>query len=139
MYILVENKLTMKVTGEPVTIQDKNLSDFNFKVPLYQREYSWELEQVSDLFYDIENSGVNNEHFLGSILLHAKDENTREIIDGQQRLTTIFLILYSIRTALKKVDDKADRRIENGIKIIDNILFREVKKLLLLMKVMNHV
>ncbi len=97
---------------------------------LYQREYSWELEQVSDLFYDIKIANEENKHFLGSILLYAKNQNTREIIDGQQRLTTVFLILYSIRNKLKVIEsnDKNDPRIPNAIKIIDNIIYTKSKK-----------
>src|ERR1035437_4646227 len=95
----------MKVTQEPVTL-DKVLGDFNFQVPLYQREFSWELEQVSDLYYDIESSQKGNGHFLGSVLLYSKDEAKKlmEIIDGQQRLTTIFLILYSIKKAIASTE-----------------------------------
>lgn len=125
---LYRNKRTMKVTSEPVTIDDKDLRDCVFHVPLYQREYSWDLEQISDLFEDIENSSEGDEHFLGSILLFAKDEVNREIIDGQQRLTTIFLILFSLRTALKKIEDENDKRVERGINIIDSILYQRSKK-----------
>lgn len=123
------NKIRMKVTSVPVTIDDKSLIDYKFEIPLYQREYAWELEQVSDLFYDIEKSEDSSPHYLGSILLFEKDSSTREIIDGQQRLTTIFLILYSIRTALLKLDSTIDKkRIDNGIKIIDNIIYKRSKK-----------
>src|ERR1035437_4509377 len=92
----------MKGSPEPVRIQDKNLNDYILEVPLYQRECSWELEQVSDLFYDINNSNESSPHFLGSLLLYAVNDTTREIIDGQQRLTTIFLILYSLRAGFKE-------------------------------------
>lgn len=105
----------MKVTQEPVTL-DKVLGDFNFEIPLYQREYSWELEQVSDLFYDIESIKEETGHFLGSILLYTKDESKKimEVIDGQQRLTTIFLIMYGIRSVIEKTDySKAIETINN--------------------------
>lgn len=115
----------MKVTQEPVTL-DKVLGDFNFQVPLYQREYSWELEQVSDLFYDIENSTETDGHFLGSVLLYAKDEKKMlmEIIDGQQRLTTIFLLLYSIKKIIKGTEHT------RAIEAINNLLYHRSKSLL---------
>jgi uncharacterized protein with ParB-like and HNH nuclease domain len=122
------NKTTMKVTSEPITIDDKELKDCIFNVPLYQREYSWDLEQISDLFNDINDSYEDNEHFLGSILLFARDGINRDIIDGQQRLTTIFLILWSIRKALDKLNDGSDNRAEPGLKIIDNILYKRIRK-----------
>lgn len=114
----------MKVTQEPTTL-DKVLGDFNFQVPLFQREYSWELEQVSDLFYDIESSSEEAGHFLGSILLHSSDGSKKlmEIIDGQQRLTTIFLILYSLKKALKNTEHT------RAIETINNLLYQRSKKL----------
>jgi uncharacterized protein with ParB-like and HNH nuclease domain len=114
----------MKVTQEPTTL-DKVLDEFNFQVPLFQREYSWELEQVSDLFYDIDNSSEDGGHFLGSILLHSSESSKKlmEIIDGQQRLTTIFLILYSIKKALKNTEHT------EAIQTINFLLYQRSKKL----------
>ncbi|WP_462250845.1 DUF262 domain-containing protein [Ferruginibacter sp.] len=116
---------TMKVTQSPVTL-DLVLSDLNFEVPLYQREYSWELEQVSDLFYDIDTSYENEGYFLGSILLYVKDESKKlmEIIDGQQRLTTIFLILYTIKKAI------AGTQYTKAIESINNLLYQRTKSLI---------
>jgi len=120
------NYKTMKVTQEPVTL-DKVLEDFIFEIPLYQREYSWELEQVSDLFYDIENA--NNGHFLGSILLYSKDDNKKikEVIDGQQRLTSIFLILYGIKKILDLTEDPTYSKAKE---VINNLLYNRSKNLL---------
>jgi uncharacterized protein with ParB-like and HNH nuclease domain len=89
--LYINNAHTMEVTQKPVPIRNY-LKEFNFEVPLYQREYSWDLEQISDMFYDIENSTKENGHFLGSLLLYSKDQQNKikEIIDGQQRLTTLF-------------------------------------------------
>ena len=99
----MENHSTMKVTQSPNSLEQV-LGNFNFEVPLYQREYSWELEQVSDLFYDIDNAQEDEGYFLGSILLYVKDETKKlmEVIDGQQRLTTIFLST-KVATATKTI------------------------------------
>ena len=116
----------MKVTQAPITL-DKVLGDYNFQVPLYQREFSWDLEQVSDLYYDLENSNEKNGHFLGSILLYSKDESKilMEIIDGQQRLTTVFLILYSIKKVIKGTE------YTKAIEVINNLLYQRSKSLLI--------
>ena len=79
----------MKVSNEPISISDI-LKDKIFTVPLYQREYSWTLDQVSDLYYDI--LGAEGEsHFLGSLLLYKNQDYSKktEIVDGQQRVTTL--------------------------------------------------
>ncbi|MCQ2758534.1 DUF262 and DUF1524 domain-containing protein [Helicobacter pylori] len=74
-----------------------------FVIPIYQRLYSWKKEQCEQLWDDIIKIGGNdkmNGHFIGSIL-YVLDDNTHSspllIIDGQQRLTTITLLLIALR------------------------------------------
>ncbi len=74
-----------------------------FVIPIYQRLYSWEKEQCEQLWDDIIKIGGNdkmNGHFIGSIL-YVQDGITHSspllIIDGQQRLTTITLLLIALR------------------------------------------
>ncbi len=77
-----------------------------FVIPIYQRLYSWKKEQCEQLWDDIIKIGGNdkmNGHFIGSIL-YVRDDNTHSspllIIDGQQRLTTITLLLIALRDHL---------------------------------------
>ncbi|MCQ2837702.1 DUF262 and DUF1524 domain-containing protein [Helicobacter pylori] len=74
-----------------------------FVIPIYQRLYSWKKEQCEQLWDNIIKIGGNdqmNGHFIGSIL-YVRDDNTHSspllIIDGQQRLTTITLLLIALR------------------------------------------
>lgn len=74
-----------------------------YRIPVYQRAYSWgkpEIEQlVKDIFAGYKTSRDKN-YYLGSLVLHhkgASEESTYFIVDGQQRLTTIFLLLIYIR------------------------------------------
>lgn len=76
-------------------------------IPIYQRLYSWEKEQCKQLWDDIIKIGGNDKidgHFIGSILYVlvriAHSDNTLLIIDGQQRLTTITLLLIALRDRL---------------------------------------
>ena len=66
----------------------------NYEIPNYQRGYKWEISNVEDLLNDINNINNidKNEHCLHNLTI-IENENKWEIIDGQQRLTTIFLIL----------------------------------------------
>ena len=109
----------MKVSQEPVSITDI-LKNKTFTVPLYQREYSWSLDQVSDLFYDMLESD-NDGHFLGSLLLYNEDNNLRmEIVDGQQRMTTLFILLFSILKILEpSAKTKAIERVRTLLFVID--------------------
>ncbi|WRF71222.1 DUF262 and DUF1524 domain-containing protein [Helicobacter pylori] len=80
-----------------------------FVIPIYQRLYSWKKEQCEQLWDDIIKIGGNdkmNGHFIGSIL-YVLDGNTHSnnpllIIDGQQRLTTITLLLIALRNHLSE-------------------------------------
>lgn len=79
-------------------------SQKSFEIPVYQRAYSWEKEQwqtfLNDLLEQIE--GENN-YFYGNILLETVKKDVKyEIIDGQQRLTTLTIFIRSMINALKK-------------------------------------
>ncbi|WRF65480.1 DUF262 and DUF1524 domain-containing protein [Helicobacter pylori] len=83
-----------------------------FVIPIYQRLYSWKKEQCEQLWDDIIKIGGNdkaNGHFIGSIL-YVRDGITHSnnpllIIDGQQRLTTITLLLIALRDHLNDEDE----------------------------------
>lgn len=66
-----------------------------FRVPAYQRSYAWETDHVDALLNDIRNALTNKEkeYFLGSIVLTSSSNGRFEVIDGQQRLTTVSLII----------------------------------------------
>lgn len=65
-------------------------------IPAYQRPYAWEEEQVDELWHDIVEN-LDSNHFMGSVVLCSPDSYRPEVIDGQQRLTTIILLLALIR------------------------------------------
>ncbi|GAA9284366.1 DUF262 and DUF1524 domain-containing protein [Helicobacter pylori] len=90
-----------------------------FVIPIYQRLYSWEKEQCQQLWDDIIKVGGDdkmNRHFIGSILYVLLDGNKHSgnpllIIDGQQRLTTITLLLIALRDHLS--DEVKRKEIED--------------------------
>ena len=68
--------------------------NINYLVPIYQRNYAWSEIQIVQLIVDIESSidGSNKNYFLGNLIVNQTDNNVYEVIDGQQRLTTLYLI-----------------------------------------------
>lgn len=75
-----------------------------FIIPVYQRNYDWRKENCKQLFDDLvslvkENKGT---HFFGSIVSYAHSRDEVVLIDGQQRITTISLILIALINAMKK-------------------------------------
>ncbi|GAA7391547.1 DUF262 and DUF1524 domain-containing protein [Helicobacter pylori] len=102
-------------------------------IPIYQRLYSWEKEQCKQLWDDIIKIGRDdkmNGHFIGSILYVLDSikhsDNTLLIIDGQQRLTTITLLLIALRDYLS--DEVKRKKIEDDKKIEDNYLINSDEK-----------
>lgn len=85
-------------------ISMEDIYNKNIKIPFYQRPYKWKLENVRYLCEDIKNSfkkSKNNKYLLGNIILHEENDELN-IVDGQQRLTTVALILKSL---LKENDE----------------------------------
>lgn len=89
-----------------------------FRIPEYQRAYAWGKRQRSDLFNDIldvKRSG--REHFMATVVALARDNRligadeyrTVEIVDGQQRLTTIVILLKAIEKAIDHEDSKQEK------------------------------
>jgi hypothetical protein len=68
-----------------------------FKIPDYQRGYSWEKEQLEDLKKDIENVFErDHKHFTGTIVAAKTGPDLFDIVDGQQRLTTLVILISEI-------------------------------------------
>lgn len=99
-----------------------------FRVPDYQRGYAWEWQQVEEFLADLELLSPNRRHYTGTIVLHqpegtiGKSDSDNEgtnyakwhIVDGQQRFTTIVLLLNEISRALSKYESSHD--LAQGIK-----------------------
>ena len=90
-------------------------NNIQFIIPVYQRAYSWDLEEWKIFFEDLkEQTFGNNNYFLGNVLIETiKKDSEYEIIDGQQRLTTIIIFIRSIVDILKKrIKQKEDVNID---------------------------
>ena len=78
-----------------------------FSIPFFQRPYRWKSERIKRLQLDIMElvDGTTDFHFLGAVIVHGRranpsDPDIFDVIDGQQRLTTIYLFLCSVVKAL---------------------------------------
>lgn len=121
--------------------EDKHLlrffegADKRFIIPLYQRNYDWEIKHCRHLFHDLVklHEERRKSHFFGSIVVgRANDYNDDYlVIDGQQRITTISLLLIAMVNAAKKGDLRCEdpRKIEKIYKtyIVDEYQDNERK------------
>lgn len=85
--------------------------DHEYQIPPYQRDYSWDTEQWEQLWNDLSDfkSIAPEEHFLGPLIVTPTEggSDTFEVIDGQQRLTTLQIIISIIRDAWIQMGDRS--------------------------------
>ncbi len=115
-----------------------------FRIPPYQRAYSWERKQRQDLFADISalrDAPPDVAHFLATMVGLAREKKTIvtdefqeiEIVDGQQRLTTLIILIKALSLALNR-DDKKERSFAEEL---DTLLVKDDSLSLLLLQT-NH-
>ncbi|MGW3030232.1 DUF262 domain-containing protein [Streptomyces sp. NPDC001178] len=73
-------------------------------VPRYQRPYAWDDENVLDLWNDLRDNPEG--HFLGNMVVHPSGSDSWDLVDGQQRLTTVLIAIRAIRDAYEKIGEK---------------------------------
>ena len=109
------------VTKLNVINENENIFDSGkYVIPLYQREFAWEEKQLQQLIEDI-NSIDENDYYLGSLIV-SKKEDKYEVIDGQQRLTALFLLLnclgYTVENNLEFACRKKSNYTLNNIRAL---------------------
>lgn len=97
--------------AEERTISNILTEQICYEIPPYQRPYSWERENVQQLLDDLweAHQAKDNEYFIGSLITIEKERDRRyDVVDGQQRLTTLNLILARLRDVITDEAVKAD-------------------------------
>ncbi len=96
-----ENNTFRKLIGNGLT----------YRIPRFQRDYSWTNEEWEDLWSDIlgmlESDG-ETAHYMGYLVLQSADDRSFDDIDGQQRLTTISLIVIAVLKNLQRLIDNGN-------------------------------
>ena len=123
-----------------ITLNSLIIGDRTFQIPMYQRQYSWEKKHWDDLWNDIVYLKSGKRHYFGTVLLRAvgkrkasgiKSFNVHDIIDGQQRITTVLIFLKEI---IYQLDAIADPNFKEDLKKLkeDYLRYKDVHKLELL-------
>lgn len=98
-----------------------------FHVPDYQRGYAWEKQQRAELLADLDLLAEDREHYTGTIVIHEENSTYRplsmegkkfrvvDVVDGQQRLTTIVLLLDGVRRELDSLGTELTKSLATGI------------------------
>jgi len=108
-----EAKIIAKIFGD---------ADSYYQIPDYQRPYSWEDEQIEQLWDDLYSAMESGDesYFLGPMILIRTKDGYFEVVDGQQRLTTLTILFCVLRdlygSELKKVDEELANRIQDSVR-----------------------
>jgi len=94
----------MKIESEDIDIESL-LSGRYFKIPRFQRPYSWDDENIQDLWNDVVTAR-GEDYFIGSMVVYKAGKSEYSVVDGQQRLTTITVLLCILRDAFAELGDK---------------------------------
>jgi len=100
--------MSTKISAKELPVKEVFSAHYSFEIPPYQRPYSWTKEQAGQLFDDLkdfafqaENFAELKPYFLGSlVLIKSESIPQAQVIDGQQRLTTLTILLSALRDAL---------------------------------------
>lgn len=113
----------------------ESLETKKYVIPVYQRNYAWEEDEISALIKDVYDSFIKSKdvfYYIGTLVTYKRGESVYEVIDGQQRLTTIYIILkvlgikdeeirnkltYSARQSSASTIDNLDRFPNLGDKV----------------------
>lgn len=113
MYVL------SSTNSEQKHVREYLVENNGFHIPGFQRNYSWDEDNINDLIDDLFSLMNNDEniedHFFGQIITYFENGNN-EIIDGQQRITTIFIFLGVIKQIL--LDEKIDSEKSENAEIL---------------------
>ena len=121
----------MEIKAEVKSVE--KLKDYFFVVPDYQREYVWLADtHVSRFLQDINDefkpfSSKQSNYFIGSTIIVKRDDGSFDVVDGQQRLTTIVLALCAIRdilTAYTAPDNELETAKNEFLKVVNELLYK---------------
>ncbi len=124
----------MKITPNNLTIGQLFTNSMEqFFIPAYQRRYAWNVKQLDALFNDINQLNENDFHLLGTIIFlteeHKAGLNILEVVDGQQRITTLSILLKVVKDYFEGKSEEEAGEVKRylGCKDIERRQFNKLK------------
>lgn len=133
-----------KIEAKEILLKDLFSAKFLFQIPGYQRPFSWERDNFDQLLEDIklameyaDELRIKDNYFLGSIILQIKEEKSDgaglyDVVDGQQRLTTLTILLAVLRDLVQV--SEAKKLLQDKIFQIENAYENIPEKVRLLVR-----
>lgn len=119
------------VTELHIIGDDNNIfdTDIDYIIPLYQRAYAWEDKQLVQLIEDIQDVAEDANYYIGSLIV-SKQSGKYEVVDGQQRLTSLYLLLNCLGVEVRQTLTFACREKSNyTLRNIEELLLENRSKL----------
>lgn len=110
------------IDAKKIHVKDLLNRELFYRIPEYQRPYSWEKENFIDLIGDLTGASETHEYFLGTVVVH-KRKDIYDVVDGQQRLTTILILLACLRDLIEEESFKKSiqEKIVQSENVVDGI------------------
>jgi hypothetical protein len=115
-----------------------NGEEATYEIPIYQRNYAWEKDEITALIQDVydaydKNKKSEQTYFIGTLVSFQKGDKVYEVIDGQQRLTTINLIMSALRIPMNnkltyRAREKSNYTIKNILSIEEAEKEKKIEK-----------
>ena len=111
---------------ENQTISDLFSCQAIYVIPNYQRQYSWVNEQLEELWSDLYESYINTPeecYFLGSIVVVDDGKGHHELVDGQQRITTLMIMLNVLAKTFPDINKNSDILLKGNLQKIKQLIY----------------
>lgn len=116
----------MKIDAQGRKVRELLERKICYEIPDYQRPYSWTTDEIDDLFNDLDASvDTKNNHFFGAVVFNCErkeSDKVVEVIDGQQRLTTLMILFYAIRKIYSEERFNSEKGISTRRNNVENLL-----------------
>ena len=120
----MNNNQTFKPENQ--TISDLFSCQAIYVIPNYQRQYSWVNEQLEELWNDLYESYINAPdecYFLGSIVVVDDGQGRHELVDGQQRITTLMIMLNVLAKTFPDINKNSDILLKGNLQKIKQLIY----------------
>lgn len=95
----------LKISSKSYTVETLFSGQRNFFIPRFQRPYSWDDDNITQFWNDV-TSGEQANYFIGSMVSYTVGKHSYALVDGQQRITTIMILLCCLRDTFAQLEDR---------------------------------
>lgn len=123
---------------------EKLLTENNYLIPIYQRDYAWEAKEINQLiqdFWDYAKEKNNSNYYIGTLVTHLRTEKDKEhigkyeVLDGQQRLTTLYILVAALKSLGQDISEDIIKPLnlnfearEESTNTLKNILDKKIEE-----------